>query len=122
MVCPVNRRLREREPVLDTLGLGERAKSWPGQLSGGQQQQVALARALVHEPKLIVCDEPTSNLDRTAGRHVMEILRREAQAPDRTLVVVTHDERISEFADRIAQMDDGMIVKVSGGAGQEGPS
>lgn len=101
--------------ILDTVGLGRRADALPGQMSGGEQQRVAIARALVHEPKLIVCDEPTSNLDHATGRHVMEILRREAQAPDRALVVVTHDARIFEFADRIAHMDDGRIVQVGEG-------
>jgi putative ABC transport system ATP-binding protein len=107
--------------VLDTVELGGRADALPAQLSGGQQQRVAIARALVHEPKLIVCDEPTSNLDHAAGRQVMEILRRVAQAPDRALVVVTHDARIFEFADRIAHMDDGMMVEESVGTTPDGP-
>ncbi len=104
--------------VLDTVELGGRADALPAQLSGGQQQRVAIARALVHEPKLIVCDEPTSNLDHAAGHQVMAILRRVAQSPDRALVVVTHDARIFEFADRIAHMDDGRIVDVSGGTSE----
>lgn len=107
--------------MLDSFGLGGRSEALPAQLSGGQQQRVAIARALVHEPKLIVCDEPTSNLDHAAGHHAMELLRREAQAPDRALVVVTHDARIFEFADRIAHMDDGRIVEVSSGTTQEAP-
>lgn len=107
--------------VLDSFGLGGRAEALPTQLSGGQQQRVAIARALVHEPKLIVCDEPTSNLDHAAGHHAIELLRREAQAPDRALVVVTHDARIFEFADRIAHMDDGRIVEISSGTIQEAP-
>lgn len=107
--------------MLDSFGLGARTEALPLQLSGGQQQRVAIARALVHEPKLIVCDEPTSNLDHTAGHHAMELLRREAQAPDRALVVVTHDARIFEFADRIAHMDDGRIVEVTSGTTQEAP-
>jgi len=107
--------------LLDSFGLGGRAEALPAQLSGGQQQRVAIARALVHEPKLIVCDEPTSNLDHATGHHAMEMLRREAQAPDRALVVVTHDARIFEFADRIAHMDDGRIVEVSSGTAQETP-
>lgn len=105
--------------ILDSFGLGGRAEALPTQLSGGQQQRVAIARALVHEPKLIVCDEPTSNLDHATGHHAMELLRREAQAPDRALVVVTHDVRIFEFADRIAHMDDGRIVEVSSATTQE---
>ena len=109
---------RARE-MLDSFGLGGRAEALPTQLSGGQQQRVAIARALVHQPKLIVCDEPTSNLDHAAGHHAMELLRREAQAPDRALVVVTHDARIFEFADRIAHMDDGRIVELSSGTAKE---
>lgn len=100
------------EEVLAGVNLGSRLDTLPGKLSGGQQQRVAIARALVHEPKLIVCDEPTSNLDHVTGRGVMELLRGIAKSPDRALIVVTHDPRIFEFADRIAHMDDGKIVEV----------
>lgn len=109
---------RARE-VLDTVGLGTRPSALPAELSGGQQQLVAIARALVHSPKLIVCDEPTSNLDRDTGHNIMNILRRVAQSPDRALIVVTHDSRIFEFADRIARLDDGKIVEVIEGREQE---
>ena len=102
------------QSMLETIGLKGRADALPTELSGGQQQLVAIARALVHEPKLIVCDEPTSNLDRASGHHVMGILRREAQTPGRVLIVVTHDERVYEFADRIAHMDDGRVIEVTG--------
>jgi putative ABC transport system ATP-binding protein len=102
---------RARE-LLDTVGLGVRTRALPPQLSGGEQQRVAIARALIHGPKLIVCDEPTSNLDRETGHSMMEILQRVARSPDRALIVVTHDERIFEFADRIARMDDGRIVEI----------
>jgi putative ABC transport system ATP-binding protein len=98
--------------VLKAVGLGIRLSARPTQLSGGQQQRVAIARALVHDPKLIVCDEPTSNLDHKTGRSVMEVLRGVAKGPDRALIVVTHDTRIFEFADRIAHMDDGKIIEV----------
>jgi len=104
--------------VLDRVGLSKREDALPGQLSGGQQQRVAIARALVHNPEMIICDEPTSSLDHATGHAMMEILRDVAQAPDRALVVVTHDTRIYEFADRIAYMDDGKIVKVTVAAGQ----
>jgi putative ABC transport system ATP-binding protein len=106
--------LRTRE-LLDTVGLGARAGAQPAQLSGGQQQRVAIARALVHSPNLVVCDEPTSNLDRETGHAMMEILRSVARCSDRALVVVTHDSRILEFADRIARMDDGRIVEILDG-------
>jgi putative ABC transport system ATP-binding protein len=104
--------LRRAAEVLSRVGLGERLQALPAQLSGGQQQRVAIARALVHEPKLIVCDEPTSALDHETGRQVMELLRTAARGDDRALIVVTHDARIFEFADRIAQMDDGRIERI----------
>ena len=107
------------QEVLETVSLGSRLNALPGKLSGGQQQRIAIARALVHEPKLIVCDEPTSNLDHVTGRSVMELLRDFAKSPDRALIVVTHDPRIFEFADRIARMDDGKIVEVLDGNNRE---
>ena len=102
----------QARPVLASLGLESRADALPGQLSGGQQQRVAIARALVHNPKLIVCDEPTSSLDHQAGQEMMHVLRGVARNQDRTLLIVTHDNRILEFADRIARMDDGRIVGI----------
>jgi putative ABC transport system ATP-binding protein len=86
--------------------------SFPQDLSGGQQQRVAIARSLVHNPRLIVCDEPTSALDSETGRKVMELMRLLAVGTDRALIVVTHDARIFDFADRIAQMEDGVITHV----------
>ena len=105
--------------ILEAVGLGARLGALPAQLSGGQQQRVAIARALVHDPKLIVCDEPTSNLDHETGRNVMEVLRGVGKSPDRALVVVTHDPRIYEFADRMAHMDDGKIIEVVDGKDSE---
>jgi putative ABC transport system ATP-binding protein len=87
-------------------------QSFPQDLSGGQQQRIAIARSLVHNPRLIVCDEPTSALDSETGRKVMELMRLLAVGQDRALIVVTHDARIFDFADRIAQMDDGVIKRV----------
>lgn len=110
---PRQRAAARARAVLDRVGLGARADAQPAQLSGGQQQRVAIARALVHEPRLIVCDEPTSNLDHDTGRSMMELLRQAAQAPDRALVVVTHDPRIFAFGDRIGRMDDGRIVEIT---------
>ncbi|MGD9691048.1 MAG: ABC transporter ATP-binding protein [Phycisphaerales bacterium] len=104
--------VRRGRDVLGTMGLGERSGSLPAQLSGGQQQRVAIARALVHEPRLIVCDEPTSALDHETGHVIMRLLKSVALKQDRALVIVTHDQRIFSFADRIAKMDDGQIVKV----------
>jgi putative ABC transport system ATP-binding protein len=104
---------RKAIKVLDQVGLGDRWKSFPSQLSGGQQQRVAIARALVHSPRLIVCDEPTSALDHVSGHNVMNLLKEVALQKDRALVIVTHDARIFEFADRVAEMDDGHVVKIS---------
>src|SRR5688572_21651006 len=102
--------LARAKEVLEQVGLGEKINALPSQLSGGQQQRVAIGRALVHDPKLIVCDEPTSALDHETGARVMEMLKRMAVGKDRALVIVTHDARIFEFADRIAKMDDGREI------------
>ncbi len=101
------------QEVLVEVGLKEKLKTLPTELSGGQQQRVAIARALAHNPKLIVCDEPTSALDHTTGEEIMQLFRAEALQEQRTLVIVTHDARIFRFADRIAAMDDGKIIKVA---------
>lgn len=100
------------EQILTDLGLESRVDAKPNQLSGGQQQRVAFARALIHEPRLLVCDEPTSALDAETGHYVMELLRKAAVREDRAVLVVTHDNRIFSFADRIAHMNDGLVTHV----------
>jgi putative ABC transport system ATP-binding protein len=97
--------------LLVKLGLEHRLDSLPEKLSGGQQQRVTLARALVHEPRLIVCDEPTAALDHSTGEAVMQLLAENAVHPERAVIVVTHDNRVFHFADAIAHMDDGRILK-----------
>ena len=97
--------------VLQKLGMGKRLEALPNKLSGGEQQRVALARALVHEPRLILCDEPTAALDHATGESVMQLLAENAVHPDRAVIVVTHDTRVFHHADAIAHMDDGRIVK-----------
>jgi len=116
---PAEARAKE---TLEAVGLGPRFGALPGRLSGGQQQRVAIARALVHDPKLIVCDEPTSALDHETGRAMLEVLRGVAKSPERALIVVTHDPRIFDFADRIARMDDGKIVEIVDGQHRAGPA
>ena len=101
---------RTAQAMLDKVGLAGRGKDYPRQLSGGQQQRVAIARALVHNPRLVICDEPTSALDRETGHSVMELLKDVARAPDRSVIVVTHDPRVYDFADRIAEMEDGRVL------------
>jgi putative ABC transport system ATP-binding protein len=102
---------RARE-ILARVGLPEKVNERPARLSGGQQQRVAIARALVHEPPLIVCDEPTSALDSVSGHQVMELLRDAAQDHRRTVIVVTHDPRTYQYADRMFEMEDGRIQRV----------
>ena len=103
---------RQAREVLASVGLGDRTETLPSKLSGGEQQRVAIARALIHQPRLIVCDEPTSALDHDTGQVIMQLLKTTAISEDRALVVVTHDQRIFEFADRIAKMDDGRIKEI----------
>jgi putative ABC transport system ATP-binding protein len=96
--------------ILDKLNMSSQAEKKPNQLSGGQQQRVAIARALVHKPRLIVCDEPTAALDAKSGRRVMDLLREVALVADRSVIIVTHDNRIFDLADRILLMEDGRIT------------
>jgi len=104
-----DRAVKRSKEVLDSLGMGSKFESLPSQLSGGQQQRVAIARALVHEPSLLVCDEPTAALDHETGLTVMELMRAAAVRADRAVVVVTHDNRVFHYGERIAHMDDGRI-------------
>jgi len=106
--------------ILDRLGLQGRGHELPRNLSGGQQQRVAIARALVHEPRLVICDEPTSALDKDTGALIMELLRDIARHPDRTVIVVTHDNRIFKHADRLTEMEDGRVQRVHDQAGNSG--
>lgn len=96
--------------LLEKLNIGDQAEKLPNQLSGGQQQRVAIARALVHEPRLVVCDEPTAALDASSGRRVMDLLREVAVAEDRACIIVTHDNRIFDLADRILVLEDGLVT------------
>ncbi len=110
---PRKRSVERAADLLAELGMADRVHAYPSQLSGGQQQRVAFARALVHEPRVLVCDEPTSALDAETGHQVMELLASHAVGPDRATIVVTHDNRVFQFADRIARMEDGHITGVT---------
>lgn len=107
--------LARAKEILASVGLAHRVDAFPAQLSSGQQQRVAIARALIHEPRLLVCDEPTAALDAESGHTVMELLRKVAVQPDRAVIVVTHDNRIYGFGDRIVQMSDGRVERVEEG-------
>ena len=99
--------------MLEVVGLGERLDARPSELSGGQQQRVAIARALARSPRLVLCDEPTSNLDHETGAEMVELLKRAGRASGRALIVATHDTRIFGYADRVAHMEDGRILDVT---------
>ena len=97
------------EARLADLGILHRAKFPPSRLSGGEKQRVAMARALANEPRLILADEPTGNLDSQSGRTVMEVLSTRARAAGSALVIVSHDPRIRDLADRVLTMEDGRL-------------
>lgn len=114
MIGGVSRRqaMDRAADALFDVEMSDRMTAMPNLLSGGQQQRVAIARAIVHDPRILVCDEPTSALDHDKGRQVMEILRAIAIRPGRALIVVTHDNRVYRYSDRIATMQDGHIVRM----------
>jgi putative ABC transport system ATP-binding protein len=99
--------------MLEAVGLGGHATKLPDQLSGGQKQRVAIARALVSHPKLILADEPTAALDKNSGREVVDLLKRLAVENGTTILMVTHDNRILDTADRIVQMEDGRLIQTT---------
>ena len=96
--------------MLEAVGLGERANYYPENLSGGQKQRVAIARALVSHPKIVLADEPTAALDKKSGRDVVEIMQKLAKEQGCTILLVTHDNRILDIADRIIYMEDGRLA------------
>ena len=102
--------LERADELLAQVGIAEKKNALPNELSGGQQQRVAIARAMGHDPDLIVCDEPTSYLDHETGKKVMELLRAIVTSQGKTLIVVSHDIRIVDFADRIVHLEDGTII------------
>ncbi|HNS63199.1 MAG TPA: ABC transporter ATP-binding protein [Anaerolineaceae bacterium] len=103
--------LRARE-LLARLGLGERLHNLPGQMSGGQQQRVAIARALIHNPSLVLADEPTASLDTERAYQVVETFAGLIHEQQRAGIMVTHDLRMCEYVDRVLQMQDGKLVRI----------
>ena len=102
---------KKAQELLIELDLHDKLDSSPKELSGGQQQRLAIARGFIHEPKLIVCDEPTAYLDHKTGDMVMDILKKKVLNKDRAIVVVTHDPRIFSYADRVVHMEDGQLTE-----------
>lgn len=96
--------------ILKSVGLGERLDYYPEKLSGGQKQRVAIARALVNQPKLVLADEPTASLDKHSGRAIVELMQQLAKKQGCSILIVTHDNRILDVADRVIHMDDGRLL------------
>lgn len=96
---------------LEKVSMKERASNFPGQLSGGEEQRIAIARSFIHNPKILFADEPTANLDKKNGTMVMNLLAELNQKTSSTLIVVTHDHSVAELADRVLEMSDGRIVR-----------
>ena len=109
---PKAERLKKADKMLDLVKLKKHKKHLPNQMSGGQQQRVGVARALVVEPKIIFADEPTGNLDSRTSREVMALMQQVVREQKKTLVMVTHDDHLAGYADRIFHIIDGKIVKV----------
>jgi len=101
----------QAERILENLGLSEKRHLKPDELSGGEKQRVAIARALMREPKIILADEPTASLDSQAGERITRILRDIAEEQQRTVVMVSHDEWLSRFAEKVVCLHDGKVVE-----------
>ena len=106
-----SQRRRNAGVALQLVGLADRATHKPGELSGGQQQRVAIARAIVSDPTLLVCDEPTGDLDRQSAEEVLTLLQRLNREHGKTIIMVTHDPKAAEHASRILQLDKGTLVE-----------
>ncbi|MTJ53135.1 ATP-binding cassette domain-containing protein [Anabaena sp. UHCC 0253] len=108
--------LMQSQKMLEEVGLGDRLNYYPDNLSGGQKQRVAIARALVSQPKIVLADEPTAALDKQSGRDVVELMQKLAKEHGCTILLVTHDNRILDIADRIVYMEDGHLVREESGS------
>jgi putative ABC transport system ATP-binding protein len=105
--------LERSQHMLEEVGLGKRLHYYPDNLSGGQKQRVAIARALVSQPKIVLADEPTAALDKQSGRDVVELMQKLAKEQSCTILLVTHDNRILDIADRIIYMEDGHLISTA---------
>ena len=103
--------VRHVNELLEVLGIADRIHHLPSELSGGQQQRVAVARALINYPSLVLADEPTGNLDKKSAGELMHLLLETKRLQNQTLVIVTHDDRVAEMADKIYYMDDGWLKR-----------
>jgi len=106
-------RIARAKKLLELVGLEHRMKNLPSQLSGGEKQRVAIARSLSNNPEVILADEPTGNLDSKTGKEILELLRKLQKSENKTLVMVTHDNKIAKQADRTAYLSDGKVIRIT---------
>jgi putative ABC transport system ATP-binding protein len=104
--------IKKAEDMLKLVGLGDRVNHRPSEVSGGEQQRIAIARALINDPKIVLADEPTGNLDTSTGGEIVQLMKRLNAEKGQTFVVVTHDPAIAETADRIIYLEDGLVKRV----------
>jgi putative ABC transport system ATP-binding protein len=107
---PLKERAARAEEALARVGLTDRMNHLPTQLSGGEQQRVATARATINEPALVLADEPTGNLDSVTGAEIMRLIREMNRSMRRTFLIITHDREVASWADRVVHLKDGLVV------------
>jgi putative ABC transport system ATP-binding protein len=108
---PALEREKRAAELLKTVGLGDRMHHRPTEMSGGEQQRVAISRALANNPQVVLADEPTGNLDSRSGKEIMELLKKLHKDEDKTIIMVTHDAKLAEYAERIVKIRDGKVVE-----------
>jgi len=106
---PYDLAIKKAQEILETMEIRDKAKELPNKLSGGEQQRVAISRALIKDPNLIICDEPTASLDGATGRKIVELLKKTTASTNKAVIIVTHDNRIFEYGDKMVNMEDGKI-------------
>ena len=111
-IAGLSKELKDRiTSLLEGVGISKQAKQYPAQLSGGQMQRVAIARALTNRPKVLFADEPTGDLDSETGKQVMELIKKFHEETKTTIIVITHEQSVADYAERQIRMEDGIIAK-----------
>lgn len=113
LASEICRKPLDPEEVLDLVGLADRMHNFPAQLSGGEQQRVAIARALAKNPKILLCDEPTGALDYETGKSILQLLQDSSRQTDKTVIVITHNQALTQMADRVIHIKNGQVAKMA---------